>query len=90
MLLSAATACLLLGASGAAMPNDCGDGSIQDPPVEERVINGPSCLMIGGTVTGTVDGRNGLVFRKKGLIERDLTAISQQLITNIRGDGDSP
>jgi hypothetical protein len=37
--------------------------------VDEITIDGPSCLMSGITVTGTVDALNGFVFISMGFIK---------------------
>ena len=58
LIVSVAAACLLLGASNAAMAVDCPNGSITDAIVDEIVINGQPCFIIGVRVRGTVNIAN--------------------------------
>lgn len=62
LLLSAATACLLVGGSGAAMAVDCADGSIIYDRVDEIVINGQDCYIHNTLVIGSVKVQNSASF----------------------------
>lgn len=59
LFVSVVTACLMLGASNAAMALGCLTGVIQDTIVDEIVIDGGSCLIIGVSVRGNIDVSNG-------------------------------
>jgi len=54
LLIGAATACLLVGTSGAAMAVDCAGGIISFQEVDEIVINGQPCFIQDVVVTGDV------------------------------------
>jgi hypothetical protein len=53
-LISVATACLLVGASGMAMAVDCSEGAIENIPVAEITLNGQSCFINNVTVEGDI------------------------------------
>ena len=54
LLVNAAAACLLAGASGVAMAASCASGFIVDRTVDSIEINGQSCFIIGVRVRGDV------------------------------------
>ena len=58
LLASVATACLLVGASSAAMAVGCLTGSIEDVTVDEIIIDGRSCFIHDVIVQGNIDVRN--------------------------------
>ena len=67
-IVNAVIACLLFGASGAAMArNDCPGGSIVGGEFDEIVINEfVSCTVVGAVVNGNVRVRNADQFSIKG------------------------
>ena len=62
MFVNAATACLLLGASGASMAVDCADGTIVGQTVDEIVVDGRSCHVEDVVVQGNVTVTNSEKF----------------------------
>jgi hypothetical protein len=61
LILSAATAFLMVGGSGAAMAVDCANGRIIFETVPEIVIDGQSCFIYAVTVEGKVTVTNSPV-----------------------------
>ena len=61
LLIGAATACLLVGTSGAAMAVGCPTGRIMFKTVPEIVIDGEACFIYAVTVEGNVTVTNSPV-----------------------------
>ena len=57
-LVSVATVCLLVGASGTAMAVDCEGGTIENTDVPEIIVDGRSCYINNVNVAGNVVATN--------------------------------